>query len=89
MPFVLLFNIATSVELFQANLSRETIRCLAGVQFHMKRVDTRAIFQDIHYQEPALFFGPAITGLILQKHKDFIQSSANLTRTLKVLMPLQ
>jgi len=85
-PFVLLFSIATSIELFQSKLSRETIRRLSGAEFQVNRVDTDLIFQDIHYQEPALFFGPSISSLILGQQHDFIQSPAAFAQTLKVIL---
>jgi len=85
-PFVLLFSIATSIELFQSKLSRETVRRLSGTEFHVEGVDTEKIFRDIHYQEPVLFFGPTISNLMLRQHLDFIQSSAAFAQTLKVIL---
>lgn len=85
-PFVLLFSIATSIQLFQDKLSKETIRRLSGTEFKVERVDTEEIFRQIHDQEPSLFFGPAIGDLILKQRHDFIQSPAAFAQTLKVVL---
>lgn len=85
-PFILLFSIATSVELFQSKLSRDPIRHLSGAEFQVKRIDFERIFKDIHHQELTLFLGSTISNLILQQHKDFIQSPTAFVQTVKVIL---
>lgn len=85
-PFVLLFSIATSIELFQSKLSRGTIRRLSGTEFQVERIDTEVIFRKVHYHEPALFFGPAVSSLMLRQQHDFIQSPTAFAQTLKVIL---
>ena len=85
-PFLLLFTIATSIELFQAKLPRETVRRLAGVQFHVKRIETDDIFKIIHNENPALLLGATISELILQQQHDIIHSPVRFKWTLKVYL---
>jgi len=81
---VLLFSIATSIELFQAKLPKESIGRLAGAEFGLKHIDFDETFQAIHYDDSAVYFGPAISSRILQQQRDFIQSPAAFAQTLKV-----
>ncbi|KAL6715870.1 Origin recognition complex subunit 3 [Lecanora helva] len=73
-PFVLLFSLGTSIEFFQSKLPRDTIRRLAGEEFHLRRIDVNEIFQSLHHGDSCLYFGPTLSSLILQHHRDFIQS---------------
>jgi len=83
-PFILLFSIATSVELFQEKLSRETIRHLQGALFHIQRIDTEAIFKAIHSKQPSLLLGPGLGRAILQHSRDYVESPYSFAQTLKV-----
>lgn len=83
-PFVLLFSIATSIELFQSKLPRETVRRLSGSSFHVKQIDVQQIFQIIHHEESALFFGSGLSSQILEQNRDFIQSFSAFAGTLRV-----
>lgn len=83
-PFVLLFSIATSIDLFQNKLSRETIRRLSGAEFHVKQIDIETIFRDLHNEHSPPFFGSGLSEFLLQQRKDFIQSPSAFAQTLKV-----
>ncbi len=83
-PFVLLFGIATSVELFQEKLSRDTIRHLDGAAFDVQQVDVEDVFKAFQSEQPALWVGPGLSRLILQRQKDYIQSQSTFMNSLKV-----
>lgn len=83
-PFVLLFNIATSIDLFQNMLSRETIRLLSGAEFHVKQIDIETIFRDLHYEHSPPFFGRGLSEFLLGQQNDFIQSPFAFAQALKV-----
>ena len=83
-PFVLLFGIATSVELFQEKLARETIRYLDGLAFDVQQVDAEDIFKAFQSVEKILWIGPALSRIMLQRHRDYIQSHSSFVNSLKV-----
>ena len=83
-PFVLFFNIATSSDLFQSKLPRETIRLLTGSEFHVKRVEAERLFRLMNNESSILFCGPTLSHVVLQRQSDFVQSPTALTRSLKV-----
>ena len=82
--FVLLFGIATSVELFQEKLSKETIRQLDGSTFDVQQVDVEDVFKAFQSEQPALWVGPGLSRLILQRQKDYIPSQSTFMNSLKV-----
>ena len=84
-PFVLLFGIATSVELFQEKLSRETIRYLDGSVFDVQQVDVEDIFKEFQSEQTTLWVGPGLSRFILQRQKDYIQSHSSFINALKVM----
>lgn len=83
-PFVLLFGIATSVEIFQEKLSRDTIRYLDGSAFNVQQVDVEDIFKAFQSEQPTLWVGPDLSKFILQRQKDYIQSHSEFINSLKV-----
>lgn len=83
-PFVLLFGIATSVELFQENLPRDTIRYLDGSAFDVQQVEIEDLFKASQSEQPTLWVGPGLTRIILQRQKDYIQSYSTFINALKV-----
>lgn len=83
-PFVLLFGIATSVELFQEKLSRETIRYLDGSAFDVQQVHIEDVFKAFSSEETTLWMGPGLSRIILQRQKDYIQSHSSFINALKV-----
>ncbi len=86
-PFVLLFSIATSIELFEERLSQSTIKILQGTRFDLAQIDVDVLFKaTTNLDQPrSILLGPGLSSTILQRHKDFIQSSSDFIRTLKVL----
>ena len=82
--FVLLFGIATSVELFQESLSRETIRCLDGSVFDVQQVDVEDAFRAFQSEQSTLWLGPGLSRAMLQRQKDYIQSHSTFIDSLKV-----
>lgn len=83
-PFVLLFSIATSIELFQEKLPRETIRCLEGLDFSVKQLDVEELFKAFQCEQPTLWLGPDLSRSILQRQKEYIQSHFTFVNSLKV-----
>ena len=84
-PFVLLFGIATSVDLFQEKLSRETIRYLDGSVFDVQQVDVEDIFKAFQSEQTTLWVGPGLSRIILQRQKDYVQSHSSFVKALKVM----
>ncbi|KAL8631534.1 hypothetical protein Q9189_002752 [Teloschistes chrysophthalmus] len=84
-PFVFLFAIKTSVELFQEKLSQTTIQHLQGAQFEVAHLDIHSIFQATMAPNSrrSFWLGPGLSNLILQAQQDSIQSIASFTRSLQ------
>ena len=82
---MLLFGIATSVELFQEKLSRDTIRYLDGSAFDLQRVGAEDVFKAFQSEQPMLWLGPRLSRTILQRQKDYIQSHSTFINSLKVM----
>ena len=86
-PFVILFNIATSVELFQEKLSRDTIRRLDGAEFRAEGIDVEEVFQTVNDYRSKLWLGPSLSDQMLQQQRDYIQSPLALKEAVKVSFP--
>ncbi|KAL8672188.1 MAG: hypothetical protein Q9168_003352 [Polycauliona sp. 1 TL-2023] len=84
-PFVCLFGIKTSVELFQEKLHRMTIQRLHGAHFEVAQIDVDRIFKTVSSSELKKIFwlGSGIINLILQAQQHSIQSIASFTRSLQ------
>ena len=87
-PFVLLFGIATSVELFQGKLSRDTIRQLDGSAFDVQQTDVKDVFKAFQSEQPTLWVGPGLSRIILQRQDDYIQTHSTFISSLKVTMTM-
>lgn len=87
-PFVLLFGIATSVELFYEKLSKDTIKYLDGSAIDAHQVDAEDIFKAFQSEQPTLWVGPELSRNILQRQKDYIQSHSSFINSLKVITSL-
>ena len=85
-PLVLLFGIATSVELFQEKLSRETIRLLDGSAFDVQQLDIENVFKAFQSEQPTLWVGPGLSRVILQRQKDYVQSHSTFIDSVKVTL---
>ncbi|KAL8999689.1 MAG: hypothetical protein Q9169_001506 [Polycauliona sp. 2 TL-2023] len=84
-PFVCLFGIKTSVELFQEKLHRTTIQRLHGAHFEVAQLDVDRIFKTVSSSQldTKLWLGPGITHSILQAQRRSIQSIASFTSSLQ------
>ena len=83
--FVLLFGIATSVDLFQAKLSRNAIRCLESQQLEVDQANMEEVFKAICHGSAKLFFGPGLSKILLERQKESVQSPPVLLQALKVI----
>lgn len=81
---MILFNIATSIELFQEKLSRDAIRRLEGAEFRVERLDVEEVFQTINDYCSTLWLGPRLSDQTLQQQRDYIQSPLALKEAVKV-----
>ena len=81
---MILFNIATSIELFQEKLSRDAIRRLAGAEFRVERLDVEEVFQMINDYRSTFWLGPNLSDYTLQQQRDYIQSPFALKEAVKV-----
>lgn len=88
-PFVLLFNIATSIELFEEKLSQSTIKLLKGTRFDLAEVDFDVLFTAAmrHVGPSSVVLGPGLSNTILKRHRETLQSNNDFIRTLKVWSP--
>jgi len=75
-PFVCLFNVATSVEFLQQRLSRSAVRCLDGRLFDAapSSAETQLVFSAITHPEARLWLGPTLLASALERQSDYIQS---------------
>ncbi|RAL63424.1 hypothetical protein DID88_003845 [Monilinia fructigena] len=76
-PFILLFGIATSVDLFQKRLSRAAARCLHGSQFDVGQTSAtlETIFLKVIARSDApIKLGPGILSSLMERQNDHVQS---------------
>jgi origin recognition complex subunit 3 len=86
-PFVLLFGIATSVELFHERLSRAASYCLYGAQFDVEQTSSllERIFQKaVAGQRAPLRLGPLLVSILMERQQDHVQSVQSFIASLKV-----
>jgi origin recognition complex subunit 3 len=86
-PFVLLFGIATSIELFNERLSRVASRCLYGSQFDVEQTSSvlENVFQKvIAGAKTSLRLGPQLVSSLMERQNDHVQSIQAFTAALKV-----
>jgi origin recognition complex subunit 3 len=86
-PFVLLFGIATSVELFHDRLSRSASSCLHGAQFDVEQTSLilERVFQKaVAGSKAPLRLGPVLVSSLMERQHDHIQSVQAFTAALKV-----
>jgi len=79
-PFVCLFNVATSVEFLQQRLSRSAVRCLNGRLFDAapSSAEAQLVFESITQPDTSLWIGPALLATALERQSDYIQSTDEL-----------
>ena len=85
-PFVLLFGIATSIDLFQGRLSQATLNLLQATHFEINQVNIDVLFKTIMTPVPPaeLWLGPSLSRSILQRHTEFMQTTTDFVRSIKV-----
>ena len=86
-PFVLLFGIATSVELFHERLPRATTMLMHGKRFDVEQ--TSATFAKVFKfavtdPEASLKLGPSLMGILIERQRDHLQSVQAFVASLKV-----
>ncbi|KAI9048216.1 hypothetical protein LZ554_008011 [Drepanopeziza brunnea f. sp. 'monogermtubi'] len=85
-PFVLLFSIATSVDLFHERLSRAASRCLEGRQFDVEQTSSLLdrIFQKaVTGVEAPLRLGAGLLSSLIDRQEDHVQSIQSFIAALK------
>lgn len=90
-PFVLIFGIATSLDIFQDKLPRATLRRLRGESFDVSQVDVDEFFQAATAPDRsrALFLGAELYHAIIQPQKDNIQHVSVFISAVKVTISAQ
>lgn len=86
-PFVMLFGIATSVELFHERLPRAASRCLHGVQVEVEQTSSilEKIFQKAVTNSGALLrLGPHLLLNLMERQQGHVQSVQSFVVALKV-----
>lgn len=85
---MLLFEIATSVELFQEKLPRATIRCLQGTSFETKDAaeTLELMFEAVTNprESKILYVGPNVSKMLLDRQMEHTQSAQAFIGSLKV-----
>ncbi|KAI5299097.1 hypothetical protein KEM56_003522, partial [Ascosphaera pollenicola] len=75
--FILLFGVATSVELFEGRLARTTVNLLQGTRFDIQGCEDliERIFVTLQMQpNNVVWLGPHVSEIILEKSKDHFES---------------
>ena len=86
-PFVLLFGIATSLDLFHERLSKSASRFLDGVQFDVEQTSSvlQRIFQKaVIASEAPLRLGSTLVSSLIERQHDHVQSVQSFIVALKV-----
>ncbi|KAI9682879.1 MAG: hypothetical protein M1829_006314 [Trizodia sp. TS-e1964] len=89
-PFILVFGIATSVEIFQDRLPRVAVKLLRGQTFHVEKPEKvlEELFQKVIIPSsitPRL--GASVISMLLERQTDHVQSIRSLTKSIKVSFP--
>ncbi|KAF2970897.1 hypothetical protein GQX73_g2681 [Xylaria multiplex] len=85
-PFAFLFGVATSVELFEARLSKSTCQSLYGDQFDVEQTASiiDKIFKTaIAHSEAPISFGPNLMGNLLERQREQVASIPDFIKSLK------
>lgn len=81
-PFVLLFNVATSVEFSQQRLSKAALKCLDGRLFDaaVSSDEVEQVFEALTTSNAPLWLGPGLATMILDRQSDYIQGIESLVQ---------
>jgi origin recognition complex subunit 3 len=85
--FILLFGIATSVDMFYERLPTAAIRCLHGQKFDVECAEEaqESVFAaSVGATDSSIRLGPALTQSLLERQKQHVQSVQAFTSALKV-----
>ncbi|KAJ5038766.1 uncharacterized protein L3040_006446 [Drepanopeziza brunnea f. sp. 'multigermtubi'] len=85
-PFVLLFSIATSVDLFHERLPRAASRCLEGRQFDVEQTSSlldRMFQKAVAGVEAPLRLGAGLLSSLIDRQEDHVQSIQSFIAALK------
>lgn len=85
--FVLLFGIATSVELFEDRLPRSTVRLMQGRRFDIQGSGSSIddIFQTLEQGENGkVWLGHGVSSMLLERSREYIQSPETFVNSVKV-----
>ena len=84
-PFVLLFNVATSLEFLQERLSREAVKCLAGKMFDVAPAaeEIERVLDALTGPEASVWIGPNLLVDLLERQTDYIQGIESLVRAVQ------
>jgi hypothetical protein len=86
-PFLVLFGIATSVELFYERLPRAATRCLHGSQFEVEQTNKtlEKVFENVVARDDApLLLGPGFVAALIERQNDHAQIMQAFVSALKV-----
>lgn len=86
-PFIVLFGIATSVELFHERLPRAATRCLQGAQFDVEQasITLENVFrQAVGGCESPLLLGSGFVTALIERQHDHVQSLQTFANAVKV-----
>lgn len=89
-PFILLFGIATSVELFNERLSRAASRCLHGAQFDVEQTSSlleRIFLKAVAGVDTPLRLSSSVVSSLIERQYDHVQSVQSFITALKVDTP--
>lgn len=84
---MLLFGVATSVDLFHERLPRAASRCLYGAQFDVEQTSLilERVFQKaIAGSKAPIRLGPVLVSSLMERQHDHVQSVQAFTAALKV-----
>ncbi|EPE29227.1 hypothetical protein GLAREA_00387 [Glarea lozoyensis ATCC 20868] len=85
-PFVLLFGVATSIELFQERLSKSATRSLFGIQVDVEQTSSviERIFQKaVASSSAVLRLGPDVLSILMERQLDHLQSVQSFVAAIK------
>lgn len=70
------FGVATSIENFQAKLSKKATRFVVGQRFDVVKAESalEQAFNTLHSEKPKLWLGAGICNAMLRRQRDHIQS---------------
>lgn len=88
-PFVLLFGIATSVDIFRERLAHSAIRCIEGEKFDVEQGDEslERLFNHACGIESQLRPGPNLSTMLWDRKKNHAQGVQTFVSKLKVSFP--